>query len=100
LRGRGRARARRPAGLGLAGLQPDGRRRRRLHRRERNGDRRPPGDHLMRVLAVGDPLFSRGLDLGVVLIVVLKTLVTFGFLMVAVLFMVWFERKVIAHMQN
>jgi NADH-quinone oxidoreductase subunit H len=52
------------------------------------------------LVAAGDPLFSRGLDLGVVGIVVLKTLVTFGFLMVAVLFMVWFERKVIAHMQN
>jgi NADH-quinone oxidoreductase subunit H len=54
----------------------------------------------LHVLAAGDPLFARGLDLGVVLIVVLKTLVTFAVLMVAVLFMVWFERKVIADMQN
>ncbi|MBW3537361.1 MAG: NADH-quinone oxidoreductase subunit NuoH [Actinobacteria bacterium] len=48
----------------------------------------------------GDPLFAQGVDLTVVLIVIVKTLVTFGVLLVAVLFMVWFERKVIAAMQN
>jgi len=53
-----------------------------------------------RVLAEGDPLFSRGLDLGVVLVVIVKTLIAFAVLMVSVLFMVWFERKVIADMQN
>jgi NADH-quinone oxidoreductase subunit H len=35
-----------------------------------------------------------------VLIVLIKVVVTFAFLMIAVLFMVWFERKVIAGMQN
>ncbi|MGH9150100.1 MAG: NADH-quinone oxidoreductase subunit NuoH [Acidimicrobiales bacterium] len=48
----------------------------------------------------GDPLFIDGVDAVVVLIVVVKTLVTFGVLMVAVIFMVWFERKVISDMQN
>ncbi len=52
------------------------------------------------LLAVGDPLFRGGVDFGVVLVVLLKTLVTFAVLMVAVLFMVWFERKVISDMQN
>ncbi len=47
-----------------------------------------------------DPLFNHGLDLGVVLIVIVKTVVTFAVLMVAVLFMVWYERKLIADMQN
>jgi NADH-quinone oxidoreductase subunit H len=47
-----------------------------------------------------DPLFSRGVDFGVVVIVIIKTVVTFAVLMVSVLFMVWFERKVVADMQN
>ena len=51
-------------------------------------------------LGSGDPLFSKGVDLTVILIVLAKLLVTFGFLMVGVLFMVWFERKIIADMQN
>jgi len=49
---------------------------------------------------MGDPLFSHGLDGGVVLIVILKAAVTFGLVLVSVLFMVWFERKVISDMQN
>jgi NADH-quinone oxidoreductase subunit H len=48
------------------------------------------------LLAAGDPLFRNGVDGGVVLVVVIKTVATFALLMVAVLFMVWFERKVIA----
>jgi NADH-quinone oxidoreductase subunit H len=52
------------------------------------------------LLAAGDPLFSHGVDLGVVIVVAVKTIVTFAVLMVAVLFMVWFERKIIADMQN
>ena len=51
-------------------------------------------------LLASDPLFDKGLDLGVVLIVVVKTVITFAVLMVAVLFMVWYERKFIADMQN
>ena len=52
------------------------------------------------VATVGDPIFADGIDGGVILVVLAKTLVTFAVLMVAVLFMVWFERKVIADMQN
>src|SRR3712207_5753820 len=49
---------------------------------------------------MGDPLLNGDIDLAVLLIVILKTVVTFAVLMVAVLFMVWFERKVISDMQN
>jgi NADH-quinone oxidoreductase subunit H len=48
------------------------------------------------LLAAGDPLFAKGVDLGIVVVVIVKTVATFAVLMVAVLFMVWFERKVIA----
>jgi len=49
---------------------------------------------------VGDPLFSDGINLAVLLIVALKVLIVFAFLLVSVLLMVWFERKVISDMQN
>jgi NADH-quinone oxidoreductase subunit H len=49
---------------------------------------------------VGDPLYAEGIDLAVFLIVAGKVLVVFAFLMVAVMFMVWFERKVISDMQS
>ena len=48
----------------------------------------------------GDPLFAQGVDLTVVLIVAGKAVLTFAVLLVSVLFMVWFERKVISDMQN
>ena len=47
-----------------------------------------------------DPLFLDGVGLEEVLVVVLKTVLTFGLLLVSVLFMVWFERKVHADMTN
>ncbi len=49
---------------------------------------------------MGDPLYADGIDAAVLLIVAAKVLVVFGFLMVSVLFMVWFERKVISDMQS
>jgi NADH-quinone oxidoreductase subunit H len=49
---------------------------------------------------MGDPLFDNGIDLAVVLIVLAKVLVVFGFLLVSVLLMIWFERKVISDMQS
>src|SRR3954466_7315529 len=49
---------------------------------------------------MGDPLFHGAIDGGVIVIVIIKTVVTFAILLVSVLFMVWFERKVIAGMQN
>src|SRR5205085_8762690 len=57
-------------------------------------------ERLMLHVLAGDPLFNNGLDLGVVLIVAVKTIITFAVLMVAVLFMVWYERKFIADLQN
>jgi NADH-quinone oxidoreductase subunit H len=47
-----------------------------------------------------DPLFRNGIDSTVVLIVIVKTVVVFAILLVAVMFYVWFMRKVIADMQN
>ena len=49
---------------------------------------------------MGDPLFDGGFDLGVLAIVVVKALIGFTFVMVGVIFMIWFERKVIADMQS
>ena len=49
---------------------------------------------------MGDPLYVDGLDFAIVLIVLLKVVVVFVFLLVAVMLMVWFERKVISDMQN
>ena len=47
-----------------------------------------------------DPLLDGGIGLTEVLIVVLKTLVAFGLLLVAVIMMIWFERKLISDFQN
>ncbi|HEX7275932.1 MAG TPA: NADH-quinone oxidoreductase subunit H, partial [Acidimicrobiales bacterium] len=49
---------------------------------------------------MGDPLYVDGIDFAVVLIVLLKVVVVFVFLLIAVMLMVWFERKVISDMQN
>ncbi len=50
---------------------------------------------------MGDPLFSGGhVTLAVFVIVVVKVVVAFVALLVSVLLMIWFERKVIADMQN
>ena len=47
-----------------------------------------------------DPLLAGHFDWGVFFIVVGKVLVTFGLLLVAVLLMIWFERKLHADMSN
>ena len=47
-----------------------------------------------------DPMLSGDIDLGIVLIVLLKTVIAFTLLLVSVLFMVWFERKAISDLQN
>jgi len=52
------------------------------------------------LLAGGDPLLDGEIDLTAIAIVIGKTLVTFALLLVAVMLMIWFERKVIADMQN
>jgi NADH-quinone oxidoreductase subunit H len=48
----------------------------------------------------GDPLYLGGVGWAVFLIVLIKVLVVFGALMVAVMLMIWFERKVISDMQS
>jgi NADH-quinone oxidoreductase subunit H len=52
------------------------------------------------LLAAGDPLYVNGVDWVVFLIVLIKVLVVFGALMVSVMLMIWFERKVISDMQS
>jgi NADH-quinone oxidoreductase subunit H len=47
-----------------------------------------------------DPLLSGDIGLAQILIVLLKVVVAFAALLVAVLLMVWFERKLVADMQN
>ncbi len=47
-----------------------------------------------------DPLFIHGVGLGVVIIAIVKVLVVFAVLLVAVMLMIWLERKVISDMQN
>jgi NADH-quinone oxidoreductase subunit H len=52
------------------------------------------------LFAAGDPLYMNGVGWAVFLIVIIKVLVIFGFLMVSVMLMIWFERKVISDMQS
>ena len=54
---------------------------------------------LIHVLALGDPLFSNGVHWAELLIVLIKVVVAFAALMVSVMLMIWFERKVISDMQ-
>jgi NADH-quinone oxidoreductase subunit H len=48
---------------------------------------------------MGDPLFLHGVDLGAFLIALVRVLLAFGILLVSVMLMIWFERKVISDMQ-
>ncbi len=50
-------------------------------------------------LLATDPLFAHGVHWPELLIVVVKVVVAFGALLVAVMMMIWFERKVISDMQ-
>ena len=65
-----------------------------------DGDAMSPLAALHPLLADGDPLYMNGVGWAVFLIVVIKVLVIFGFLMVSVMLMIWFERKVISDMQS
>jgi NADH-quinone oxidoreductase subunit H len=52
-------------------------------------------------MIAADPLLIRGgIDTTVILIIVVKTVAIFALLLVAVMFYIWFMRKVIADMQN
>ena len=55
------------------------------------------GSHL---LVGADPLYTNGVGWVVWLVVVIKVLVAFVVLMVSVMLMIWFERKVISDMQS
>jgi NADH-quinone oxidoreductase subunit H len=48
----------------------------------------------------GDPLFANGVDAAVIGIVAIKVILTFVFLLVATMLMIWFERKVHGDMSN
>ena len=48
----------------------------------------------------GDPLLAGQIDLAVVLIVLLKVVGIFAFLLVATMLMIWFERKFVSDLQN
>jgi NADH-quinone oxidoreductase subunit H len=49
---------------------------------------------------MGDPLFLHGVDVGALVIAIVKVVAIFGVLLVSVMLMIWLERKVIADMQN
>ena len=49
---------------------------------------------------VGDPLLSQGVHWVELLIIVVRVLVAFGALLVSVMLMIWFERKLISDMQD
>jgi NADH-quinone oxidoreductase subunit H len=55
---------------------------------------------LQPLFGAGDPLYSNGAGWVVLLIVLIKVLVVFAALMVSVMLMIWFERKVISDMQS
>lgn len=59
-----------------------------------------PTSLLTQAMPTGDPLLSGQVDLVVVGIVLLKVVVAFAGLLVGVILMVWFERKLISDMQN
>ncbi len=53
-----------------------------------------------RAVLAADPLLRGDIDLGIVGIVVLKVVVAFALLLVSVMLMIWFERKLVADMHN
>ena len=53
------------------------------------------------MIFAADPLYANGhVGLVVLLFVIVKTIVTFALLLVAVMFMIWFERKIVGDLQN
>lgn len=55
---------------------------------------------MLGALLASDPLLNQGVDFGVALVVIVKVVVAFVFLLVATMLMVWFERKLVSDMQN
>jgi NADH-quinone oxidoreductase subunit H len=54
----------------------------------------------MTPVLAGDPIFTQDIDFTVLLVVVIKVVVAFAILLVAVMLYIWAMRKVIADMQN
>lgn len=52
------------------------------------------------MILAADPLLAGKIGFAVVAIVLLKVVITFVFLLVATMLMIWFERKIIGDMQN
>ena len=52
------------------------------------------------MILANDPLLEGHIGWAVVGIVALKVLITFGVLLVAVMMMIWFERKIVSDLQN
>src|SRR5690606_12874792 len=95
----GPARPRRPPRRRRLAPQPGRGAGQRADRRQRPRDRRPRGASVM-LAQFYDPLLGGHVDGGVVAIVLGKTLVAFGLLLVSVILMIWFERKVLGDLQN
>ena len=55
---------------------------------------------LLALTTHGDPLYSRGVGWFVWVVVIIKVLVAFAVLLVSVMLMIWFERKLISDMQS
>src|SRR6202034_3123503 len=100
----GGARPGRPPRRARGGLQPArrwrGQRRGKLDRRHRCRERRAAGVPLTGALLGLDPLYGPGTHWVELLIVVVRVLVAFGVLLVSVMLMIWFERKLISDMQS
>ena len=56
--------------------------------------------HVIAGMLANDPLLSGEVGLTTLLVVLIKVVVAFVGLLLSVILMVWFERKVIADMQN
>jgi len=52
------------------------------------------------MMLAADPLFDAGVDARVLVVVLLKVGVAFALLLVAVMLVIWFERKLVSDMQN
>jgi NADH-quinone oxidoreductase subunit H len=52
------------------------------------------------MLFANDPMLAGDIDLGIVVVVLFKVVLCFAALMIAVMLMIWFERKLISDFQN
>ena len=53
----------------------------------------------MMIIAL-DPLLSSDIGLSVILVMLMKVVIAFALLMVSVMLVIWFERKIVADMHN